>query len=592
MKQFLLNVLAGVVALCLYGFLSFIMFMVFIASLAASGGSTAVVENGAVMRISLDKMLDERTEENPFATIMNNGEESSVGLDLLLEAINEARDNDKIAGIYLDGGALMSDFASLEELRSALLDFKQSDKFIVSYAEQFTQSGYYIASVADTIFFNPSGMLDWHGISSQPMFYTDLMKKLGVKMQVFKVGTYKSAVEPFILTEMSEANRLQVSSFVNDIWSNIVADVSGARPVLMADSLYSYAAQYMALMGADAYLDKALVDVLAYQDGVRDWLRNHVKDGKVKFVKPADVASLHKETSATDNHVAVYYAYGDIVDEVSTGSLMGGNTEIVGSVVVEDLDKLANDDNVKAVVLRINSGGGSAYASEQMWRAIQLLKEKKPVVVSMGGMAASGGYYMSCGADYIFADATTLTGSIGIFGMIPDASELLNDKLGLHFDVVKTNEGADFGAMGRPFNASESAAMQAYVESGYDLFTRRVAEGRGMTQAEVDSIGQGRVWTGAQAIELGLVDEIGTLSAAVAKAEILAGEGAGIKGVVAYPAPSSLFESFVNDLVGEDYMERKARAALGIYYEPVRVLATIQRQSPVQARIPFNPNMK
>ncbi len=405
-------------------------------------------------------------------------------------------------------------------------------------------------------------------------------------MQVFKVGTYKSAVEPYILTEMSDANRQQVQSFVSDIWSSICNDVAASRK-LSVDSLNSYADRYAVLAESKEYVKMNLVDSLAYIDGVRDVLRKLSAEEKVNFVSTEELAKLD-EPKSSDDQVVVYYAEGDIVDAVA--STPSGETQIVGSKVVEDLDHLASDDNVKAVVLRINSGGGSAYASEQMWRAIQLLKKKKPVVVSMSGMAASGGYYMSCGADYIIAEPTTLTGSIGIFGMIPDASELLNDKLGLHFDVVKTNAASDFGAQGRPFNAQEAAAMQAYVNNGYRQFLSRVAAGRGMKAEDVDKIAQGRVWTGRQALGIKLVDRLGTLDDAIAEAA----KRAKIQdyAISTYPEKASWMDQFLAETTEKDYLEEKLKTTLGVYYAPMRFVSTLNGQAQLQARMFYVPNLK
>lgn len=418
------------------------------------------------------------------------------------------------------------------------------------------------------------------------MFYKDLLEKVGVKMQVFRVGTYKSAVEPFTNTEMSPANRAQVESYINDIWGGICREVSASRNISV-DSLDALADRYILLAEADEYVKCGLVDSLTYADGLRDKLREMAGTEKVNLVEAAEMAKLYEPAKA-DEKVAVYYAYGSIVDAATTG-FGAGEAEIVGEKVVKDLDELMNNDEVKAVVLRINSGGGSAYASEQMWRAVQLLKQKKPVVVSMSGLAASGGYYMSCGADYIFADAMTLTGSIGIFGLVPDASGLLTEKLGLHFDVVKTNEAADFGATGRPFNAAESAAMQAHVERGYALFLKRVAEGRNMSVAAVDSIAQGRVWTGAQAVNLKLVDKLGGLDAAVAEAA----RRAKIKDyeVAAYPAAPSWMDGLMQQ-VQDDYLENRLQSFLGEYYQPLMFVGTLDGRPSLQARIPYDPNFK
>ncbi len=586
MKQFfkftLASMLGIVCVLVFFGIVSFAM----LASMAAASDSKPSVKDGTVLRIDLNGTLNERAQNNPFAKIFKSGIADKQGLDDMLKAIRVAKTNDKIKGIYIEGGALGADFASLEELRKALVDFKTSKKFIVSYADTYTQGSYYIASTADKVLLNPNGMLDWHGIASQPIFYTDLLNKVGVKMQVFKVGTYKSAVEPFILTSMSDANRQQVQSYVSDIWSSICNDVAASRK-LSVDSLNSYADRYAVLAESKEYVNMHLVDSLSYIDGVRDVLRKLTAKESVNFISTEELAKLDEQKSS-DDEIAVYYAEGDIVDEVASNPAQG--EQIVGQKVVEDLDRLASDDNVKAVVLRINSGGGSAYASEQMWRAIQLLKKKKPVVVSMGGLAASGGYYMSCGADYIIAEPTTLTGSIGIFGMIPDASGLLTEKLGLHFDVVKTNAASDFGAQGRAFNAQEAAAMQTYVNNGYRQFLSRVADGRKMKAEDVDKIAQGRVWTGRQALGIKLVDRLGTLDDAIAEAA----KRAKVKdyAVTSCPEKASWTDQFLAETTQKDYLEEKLKTTLGVYYAPMRFVSTLNAQARLQARMFYVPNLQ
>lgn len=588
MKNFLNNVLATMVGVVLIGVFISIVALVSVIGIAISGGSDETVSDKSVLRISLDGSIAERGgDENPFVELVGNEVAETQGLDDLLAAIRVAKDKDEIRGIYLEGGNLMADYAQLEELRAAICDFKSCGKFVYAYADNYTQASYYIASAADRVNLNPSGMLDWHGVASQPIFFKDLLEKVGVKMQVFKVGTYKSAVEPFILTEMSDANRQQVESYIGSIWKNICKDVAKSRKVSV-DSLNAYADNYISFVDAKDYRRMKLVDDIKYIDGVRDDLRKLADVDEVCFVKPQELAKLDTRTDGKDE-VAVYYAEGSIVDEASSTGL-NTESEIVGSKVVRDLDELMNNDDVKAVVLRINSGGGSAYASEQMWRAIQQLKAKKPVVVSMSGMAASGGYYMSCGANYIFADPTTLTGSIGIFGMIPDMSGLMTDKLGLHFDVVKTNEAADFGAMGRPFNLREGNAMQQYVNRGYKLFLSRVAAGRKMSVEAVDKIGQGRVWTGEQALKIKLVDKLGNLDEAIAYAAKLAKvEGYAI---TAYPAKSTWFENLIAEKTKDDYLEAKLRTTLGVYYEPLAAIRSIERGSILQARVPYTFNLK
>lgn len=591
MKDFLKYVLATIVGIICTGFIMGMMSLFMFIVMAISSSDTPSVKNGTVLRIQLSGTLNERAKENPFAQYLNNDIAQTQGLDDIITAIKTAQTSDKIRGIYLEGGTLISDMATAQELRKALVDFKKSKKFILAYADNYSQGSYYIASAADKVLVNPSGIVDWHGLASQPIFFTDLLKKVGVKMQVFKVGTYKSAVEPYILTKMSDANREQVSSFVGDIWKNICADVASSRKISI-EGLNAYADHYITFADAKDYVKAHLVDGLAYADEVRTLLRTLSQQDKVNFIAPADLAKLAEKKSG-DGTIAVYYAQGNIVDAVADNSFMSNESYIVGPKVVEDLDRLANDDNIKAVVLRINSGGGSAYASEQMWRAIQLLKKKKPVVVSMSGMAASGGYYMSCGADYIVAEPTTLTGSIGIFGMIPDASELLTDKLGLHFDMVKTNKGADFGAQGRAFNADEANVMQQYVNRGYRLFISRVAAGRHITPEQVDHIGQGRVWTGSQALKIKLVDKLGTLDDAIAEAA----SRAKLKDydVLSTPNKESWVDQILNSTVKRDYMEEKLRTTLGVYYAPLQFVGTLNGMSAkdyLQARIYYIPNIK
>ena len=584
MKDFLKQVLAVIVGtLVVSAFSTMMMMMMFFSMLLASDQTTPVTD-GSVLHLKLSGVISERVQQDELSTWMNMATVEEQGLDDILAAIRVAETDKRIDGIYIEGGAVDANMASLKEIRDALLKFKESKKFVIAYGDSYSQGAYYVASAADKVYVNPSGMIDWHGIASQPVFFKELLEKVGVKMQVFRVGTYKSAVEPFTATEMSEANREQVTSYISDIWTGICEEVSKSRN-LSTDTLNIYANDYATLWDNNKYIESHLADSLFYIDQVRSELRRMTGRDEFKLVSPAELATNEKPLNSK-NEVAVYYAYGDIVD---VSSSMGTTDEIVGNKVVNDLDKLAEDDDIKAVVLRINSGGGSAYASEQMWRAIQELKKKKTVIVSMGDMAASGGYYMACGADRIFAQPSTLTGSIGIFGLVPDVSGLLTNKLGLHFDVVKTNDAADFGATGRPFNAAESVAMQQYVERGYKLFLDRVGQGRNMTFEQVDSIAQGRVWTGNQALKIGLVDELGSLQDAIA----YAAKKANITdySVTNYPAPLSFFETLT---VGyqEDYLDGKLRSALGEYYQPLHFVSTLGNRPSLQARIPYTPCLR
>ncbi len=579
MKEFIKYVFATVVGLGLFMLIGGIIFFVSIIGMAASEGTTTSVKKGSVLRINLAGSLTERAEEeNPLSMIM--GEQmATLGLDQLLDAIDEAATNDKIEGIYIEvssafGGATP---AMLQELRQALLKYKESGKWIMTYGDIYSEGAYYLASVADKIVVNPHGVVDWHGLGGAPMFYTETMKKLGVKMHVFKVGTFKSAVEPYINTEMSEANRLQTTAYLTSIWNQWLDEVGASRQ-LTAEQLNLLADSATAMCPTEFLLESHLVDTLAYIDGFKEMLRAklELKEKKpINFVSPADLMASAKKKDEKDR-IAVYYAYGDIVDQASTNPLSTGETYIETMPTIRELQKLRKDEKVKAVVIRVNSPGGSAFASEQIWHEVQLLKAEKPVVISMGGMAASGGYYISCGANKILAEPSTLTGSIGIFGMVPEGQELLQDKVGLRFDVVKTNKHSDFGApsvmgvMLRSFDESESAMMQAMIERGYDLFISRVAEGRGITKDSVDVIGQGRVWTGEQAIKIGLVDQLGNLEDAIAEAAKLANLEK--YSTDSYPAPSNFIDKLLNEKQ-ESYFDVRMRTALGDLYP---MLSTMQ----------------
>ena len=586
MKDFFKYVLATVVGIMLVGIFSFFMGLMMLVSLALSSNQKPMVEDNSILRISLSGTISERATSNPWAIFFSNDLAEQQGLDDIIKAIKVAGEDEDIKGIYIEGGMLQSDFATLQELRKALSDFKESGKFIIAYGENYTQGAYYVASVADKVLVNPNGMLDWHGLSSQPVFYKDLMEKVGVKMQIFRVGTYKSAVEPYMLSGMSPANREMTQSMLNNLWGNICKEVSASRRI-STDSLNAYADRYQALAEPTSYVKQKLVDGLAYIDEVRQTLRNQLGGKKVNLVEASELAKLYDEGSSSSK-IVVYYASGEIFG--AEGNMSGLNGEqIIGKNVVEDLDALANDKKVKAVVLRVNSPGGSAYASEQIWHAVELLKKKKPVIVSMGGYAASGGYYISCGADYIISEPTTLTGSIGIFGMVPDASGLLEGKLGLHFDAVSTNKAYDLEPATGHLSPAAGAAMQAYVDRGYKLFISRVAAGRHMTVQRVNEIGQGRVWTGQQALALKLVDRLGTLDDAIVeaakRAKLIDYE------VTTSDIETNLFSDFLSN-VQEDYLERKLKTVLGTYYDPLRFAESIRGRDALQARMFFEPNLK
>ena len=584
-KHFWLNVLSSTVGFVIGAVILTFIGIAIIVGLMAGDSDVASVKSKSVLHLHLSGVLNEQHRDNPLTTLMGN-DEPTLGLNEMLKAIKMAKEDDNIKAIWLEGGAFGADPASMQELRGALADFKTSGKKIYAYADNYMQGTYYLCSVADKVVLNPIGTLDWHGLSSQITFYKDLMAKLGVKMQVFKVGTYKSAVEPYTETQMSPANREQITAFLGDIWQTFVNDVSKSRK-LSAETLNALADKYMAFTSGKEIKASKLVDELMYKDEFTDMLKKALgvkEKDDLNLVEPGDLCETDPQNIDEDDQVAVYYAEGEIVDVAEAGLM--SEASIVGSKVNKDLQKLADNDKVKAVVLRINSGGGSAYASEQMWHNIKRLAKKKPVIISMGGLAASGGYYMSAGGDYIFAEPTTLTGSIGIFGMIPDASELLTNKLGLKYDVVKTNKLSDFGNIGRPFSEEEGSRLQKYVENGYSLFLSRVAEARKKTTAQIDSIAQGRVWTGRQALKLGLVDKLGTLNDAVKYAAAKAKMGDDYN-VVEYPEVLPWYAELALSSAGEQAYAGKLRATLGELYEPFIAMQGVKNGSNVFARVPY-----
>jgi protease-4 len=586
MKQFLKYVLATVVGLVvaglLMGFFSMLMFMGM-----AMGTSAPKVEKNSVLVMKLDGTLSERTEENPFDMLMGGAGTSALSLENMLKAVEQAKENENVKGLYMEAGMLSAASpAMLQELRDAIVDFKESGKFVLSYGDTYTQGAYYLCSAADSVVVNPQGMLDWHGMSMQTMFFKEILDKLGVNVQVFKVGTYKSAVEPFIGTEMSDANREQMEVFTSEIWKEMLVDVSESRKISV-EELNQLADTVTLLCETSFYLDEKLVDKVAYSDEIPQMICNMIDvddEDDYNTITVDEMASVasNKPKDDSGNIVAVYYAYGDIVNTPSSGI---SSEEIASSVVIRDLEKLADDDDVKAVVLRVNSGGGSAYASEQIWHQVMNIKSKKPIVVSMGGMAASGGYYISCAADYIFAEPTTLTGSIGIFGMIPEVSELVTEKIGLHSETVKTNKFADFGDLTRPMNENEKVVMQAYVNRGYELFTKRCADGRGMEQDSIKAVAEGRVWTGLHALELGLVDQLGGLDDAIAEAKKRAEiEACTVK---TYPGTSSFIEKLSGAVSGDSYADAKMKEILGDYYGTFSYMKRMTTERGVMAKSPY-----
>lgn len=592
MKDFLKFTLATVTGIVLSGIVLFIISMVTLFGIMSASDTETVVKKNSVMVLDLNGVLVERTQENPMDLLsqMFGDNTPTYGLDDILSSIKKAKENENIKGIYLQATSLATSYASLQEIRDALLDFKESGKFVIAYGDSYTQGLYYLASVADKVMLNPMGMIEWKGIASAPLFYKDLLKKVGIEMQVFKVGTYKSAVEPFISTEMSAANREQVNAFISSIWGQVTEGVSASR-YLPVDTLNAYADRMLMFYPAEESVKCGLADTLIYKNNVRAYLKEMVgidEDDKLPLLGLSEMMNVKKNVpkDKSGNTVAVYYASGEITDYAGSAASDEG---IVGTKVIRDLRKLKDNDDVKAVVLRVNSPGGSAFASEQIWHAVKELKEKKPVVVSMGDYAASGGYYISCIADTIVAEPTTLTGSIGIFGMVPNVKEL-SDKVGLTFDVVKTNKYSDFGNIMRPFNEGEKTLMQMMIAKGYDTFVTRCADGRGMTKEAIEKIAEGRVWTGEEAKKLGLVDELGGID----KALEIAVAKAGIENytVVSYPEKQD-FLSVLFETGPTNYVESQLlKSNLGEYYQQFGLLKNLKEKSMIQARIPFELNIK
>ncbi|MBR6591859.1 MAG: signal peptide peptidase SppA [Prevotella sp.] len=584
MKDFLKYTLATIVGIIALSVIMGIFSVISLIGMIAASETTTVVKENSVLSITLDGALQERAKEDPFAQFTGQ-ETGAMGLDDVLNAIEKAKDEENIKGIYIEAGMFSPDApASSQAIRNKLVDFKESGKWVVAYGEQFTQSAYYICSAADKIYLNPQGMVDWHGMVSQPMFFKDLLAKFGVKVQLTKVGKYKSAPEMLTADGMSEPNREQVSAYINGIWEVMLNDVSKSRNI-EKDSLNKYADSFLGFAPQEDLLKMNIVDSLLYTDEVKSVIKKMLaieESETINQLSIGDMANLPAKDTEGEK-IAVYYAYGDIVD-TNTG---GFNSDacIAGDVVCKDIEKLTNDDDIKAVVLRVNSGGGSAYASEQIWNAICKLKEKKPVVVSMGGYAASGGYYISSPANYIFAEPTTLTGSIGIFGMFPDFSQLLTEKLGIKFDEVKTNKMAGFGSMARPFNEEEMSVLNAYIGRGYELFRKRVADGREMPVDSVENIAQGRVWLGSDALSINLVDELGGLDQAIAKAAELAKVEEYY--TASYPAAPGWMEQLMAKTNKNNYLDEQMRETLGEYYEPFMFVKNINKHNAIQARMPY-----
>lgn len=589
MKDFIKYTLATITGIIVSSMVLFFIGMVLFASIIAakSDAGETIIQDKSILTLHFKGSLEERKIENPLESILGDNSQTTYGLEDLLKAIKKAKENDKVKGIYINYEMLTGSFASLEELRNALVDFKSDGKFIVSYADTYSQGGYYLSSISDKILLNPIGSIEWNGLSATPIFFKGLLDKLGVEAQIFKVGTYKSAVEPYILNEMSEANREQTQHFLSSLWSNMLKGVSESRAIPV-DSLNRLADKLLLFYPAEESIKAGLADSLIYKSEVKDFLKAQLgldKDDDLNTIslKTMQNAAQAKPKNKSGNILAVYYAYGGI-DMGGRSNPLSPENGINSQKVIKDLKKLEENKDVKAVVLRVNSPGGSAFGSEQIWKAIMDLKETKPVVVSMGDYAASGGYYISAAADRIVAQPTTLTGSIGIYGMWFKNKSLLS-KIGINFDGVKTNAHSDLGVPNKALSAEETTIIQMNVNRGYDLFLTRCANGRGLTKEEVGKVAEGRVWTGETAKELGLVDELGGLDRAIE----LAKELAEIEeySLISYPKKkdflAKLLETDIEDYLSEKIFARK----IGSFYNEYKLLNDLLDSDVLQMRMPY-----
>lgn len=582
--NFLKQVLATITGIFITGVILFFAFIFIIAVMVSSSSkeSSLPAPANSVLYVSMNYNITEKTESNPFSdlNLPFGVSESEIGLNDILSRIKAAKTDDNIKGIFLNPTTVGTGFATLKAIRDALVDFKESKKFIVAHSDGYSQKAYYLASVADKVYLNPQGSLDFRGLSSSTMFMKDAFDKLGVDMQVIKVGTYKSAVEPFILNSMSDANRQQVTSYLNSIYDAFLTDLSEGRKI-NTDSLRQYADMY-AVRNADDAIKYKFIDAKLYKDELISEIKKRleIKDKEdISVVSITKYAGKQTESKGADE-IAVLYAYGSIVDgEGATG-------EIGGDKISRELRKLREDDKVKAIVLRVNSGGGSALASDIIWREVELTKKVKPITVSMGDYAASGGYYIAAAADSIFAEKTTLTGSIGVFGLIPNFKSLMNNKLGIKFEDVKTSKYASLMTTpDKPLTEEEKVIIQGDVNAVYHTFMDRVAKGRNITIAQVDSVGQGRVWTGEQALQIGLVDKIGNLDDAI--------KSAAAKGKLTsyytkeYPAKEDPFTSLLSTSKEKVKMWMFAEE-LGEYQKYIFEMQKVLKNTGIQARIPYS----
>ena len=557
--------------------------------IAAAGSSTPKVKDNSVFVLKMNGTVQECGEEaSPLGALLSTNDMSVMGLNDIVAAIEKAKKNDDIKGIYIEGGLTTFDApATAQQVRDALADFKKSGKWVMAYADTYTQSAYYVASVADSVFLNKTGMVELKGVGGKREFMVGLYEKIGVRYQAVRVGKYKSAVEGHIRKDMSPESREQTEAYQQGIWKKWLADMAESRKLTAEKLDQMVSDSILAFANPEDYVKGKLVDRLMYPEGIKQVIKRKLGvKGDVHQLLLADMIALPEKKNEKGGEVAVYYAYGEIIDQNT--SVFATEHAIIGGETVEDLNELAKDDDVKAVVLRVNSPGGSAVASEQIWHAIKQLKEKKPVVVSMGGMAASGGYMISAAANYIYAEPTTITGSIGIFGLVPNFTGLVTDKLGITFDGTKTNRYTDFeeNLVFSNDNADELRFMQSYVDRGYETFLGIVADGRKMSRDQVHEIAQGRVWLATDAKPIKLVDELGSLDDAVKKAAELA--KLSDYHTKKYPEADNWLDQLLDMAENRGtYLDEELRTVLGDFYQPFIDARRDQQRNRLQTRLPY-----
>ena len=591
MKQFLKMTLATICGIVILGLVMTLFFVISLVGMVASDSAKTKVKENSVFVLKFNGSITERAEEGtPFDDLLGLGDGSAVGLDDLLASIRKAKAEENIKGIYIEGGQMGFDSpATAQQVRDALKDFKSSGKWIVAYASNYGQASYYVATVADKIYLNGEGTIDLRGLGGKGEYYKGLYDKLGVKYLCAKVGKYKSYVESNTQAGMSDYDREQREAYLGGIWNYWLKEMAEGRKIKVEDLNQLVNDHLLAFTACEDYVKAKLVDKIMFPEEIKDEIKGRLKldkDDDVNQLSLADMLNVKTKKKDKGDEIAIYYAYGSIVDSQAMNMLDGGGHCIVGKSTADDLRALADDDDVKAVVFRVNSGGGSAVASEQIRHALKLVKAKKPVVVSMGGMAASGGYWISSPANYIFAEPTTITGSIGIFGLIPNFSGLVTDKLGVTFDGVKTNKFAGYETelvLGKETD-DIMAELQSHIDRGYQSFLNIVSEGRGMKPEQVDEIAQGRVWLASDAIKIKLVDKLGSLDDAVKKAAELAKMKE--YHTASYPAEPTWLEALMAKDNKGSYLDGELRELLGDAYLPLmQIRNDIKNNSRIQARM-------